>query len=76
MNFEQIRWTVRHEIALYFAPVTGATKGIRRACLSRSQQVKPRGLGLAPLMWAFDGIRREYRGLERLAERRRCTKRS
>lgn len=71
MNFEQLKWTALHEISLYFAPVTGATKGIRRAY--RGQQVKRVGLHLsfAPLLWGFNGIRREYRALERLAERRR-----
>lgn len=71
MNFEQLKWTVRHEIALYFAPASGATKGIRRAY--RGQQVKRAGVhrSLAPMLWIFNGIRREYRLLERLAERRR-----
>lgn len=77
MNFEQIRWTVCHEIALYFAPITGATKGIRRASLARGRRVdSAAGLhqSLALLLWGFDGIRREYRALERLAERRRCAR--
>lgn len=71
MNFEQIKWTALHEISLYFAPVTGASKGIRRAY--RGAQVKRAGFrfGFAPLLWGFNGIRREYRALERLAERRR-----
>ena len=75
MNFEHLKWTALHEIALYFAPVTGATKGIRRAY--RRQQVKRAGLhlSLASLLWGFNGIRSEYRALERLAERRR-TKRA
>lgn len=73
MNFGQLKWTVLHEISLYFAPITGATKGIRRAYLG--QQVRRTGLcfGFAPLLWGFNGIRREYRALERLAERRRST---
>lgn len=77
VNLKQLRWTALHEVALYFAPATGAAKGIRRACLSRKRQAKPAslGLGLAPLVWGFNGIRREYRALERLAERRRSTKR-
>ncbi len=78
MNFEQLRWTALHEISLYFAPVTGATKGIRRAYRARGRQAKSSGLhhSIAPLLWGFNGIRREYRALERLAERRRITMRS
>jgi hypothetical protein len=74
VNFEQLKWTALHEISLYFAPVTGATKGIRRA--SRGKQINRAGLhlGFAPLLWGFNGIRREYRALERLAERRRAKK--
>ena len=75
MNFEQLKWTLRHEIALYFAPATGAAKGVRRAY--RRRQVWCTGVrrSLAPVLWIFNGIRREYGALERLAERRR-TKRS
>ncbi len=71
MNFEQLQWTVRHEIALYFAPATGARKGLRRAY--RRQQAERAGVhrGLAPVLCIFHGIRREYGALERLAERRR-----
>ncbi len=72
MNFEQLKWTLRHEIALYFAPATGTAKGLRRAY--RGRQVPGAGVhrSLAPVLWIFNGIRREYGALERLAERRRA----
>lgn len=75
MNFERLQWTLRHEIALYFAPATGTAKGLRRGY--RGQQVNRAGVHriLAPVLWIFHGIRREYGALERLAERRR-TRRS
>jgi len=75
MKFEQFRWILLHEIALYFAPLAGAMKGIRRAYLAHGQQITRAGLrrSLAPLSCVFDGIRREYRALERLADHRRCT---
>lgn len=71
MNFERLQWTVRHEIALYFAPATGASKGLRRGY--RGQQVERVGVhrSFAVMRWIFNGIRREYGALERLAERRR-----
>lgn len=73
MNFEQLQWTLRHEIALYFAPATATAtvKALRGAY--RGQQVRRAGVhrSLAPVLWIIDGIRREYRALERLAERRR-----
>lgn len=77
MKFERLRWILLHEIALYFAPLTGAVKGIRRAYRAHGQQLKRTALrrGLAPLVVMFDGIIREYRALERLADRRRCTRR-
>lgn len=72
MNFEQLKWTLRHEIALYFAPAMGMAKGIRRAY--RGHQVQRTGVhrSLAPVLWVINGIRREYGALERLAERRRA----
>lgn len=75
MKFEQLRWIVLHEIALYFAPLTGAVKGIRRAYPAHGQQSKRTGPGpsLAPLRLVLNCIRREYRALERLADHRRCT---
>lgn len=75
MKFEQFRWILLHEVALYFAPLTGAVKGIRRAHLAHGQQIKRAGLqrSFAPLVWVFDGILREYRALERLADHRRLT---
>lgn len=71
MNFEQLRWTLRHEIALYFAPATGASKGLRRAYRGRPVQRARVHRSLAPVLWIFNGIRREYGALERLAECRR-----
>lgn len=70
--FEEIRWVVLHEIALYFAPMTGMVKGIRRGHLTRGRQIKGAGSNpcLAPLLSGLKGIRQEYRALERLAERR------
>jgi len=75
MKFEQLRWILLHEIALYFAPLRGAVKGIRRAYPAHGQQSKRKGLGssLAPLRLVLGCIRREYRALERLADHRRCT---
>lgn len=75
IKFEQLRWILLHEIALYFAPWTGAVKGIRRAYSVHGQQSKRTALGpsLAPLRLVLGCIRREYRALERLADHRRCT---
>lgn len=77
MMFEQLRWILLHEIALYFAPLTGAMKGMRRTYPAHRQQITHAGLGrsLAPLVCVVDGIRREYRALERLADHRRYTRR-
>jgi hypothetical protein len=75
VNLEQVKWCARHEVALYFAPATGALKGIRRAFMARGRQSTCTTLlSFAPLLSGLSGIGREYRALERLAERRRLTK--